>query len=232
MDNKKVSAVLEEVALLLELKGENPFKVKAYSQAARTIGILEEDLEMLIQEGRLIEIKGIGEALAQHITELVTTGRLGLHEDLRNSIPPGHLEMMKIPGLGHKKIKVLLDRLNIKTMGELEYACLENRLVDLQGFGIKSQEKILQGIQQVKRYQGQHLYREVIVPAHEILKKLLSHPKVIRGHLAGSLRRKMEVVRNINLLISTCSRRASPACAFLISEASGLSRGSSVCNPC
>ena len=203
MDNKKVSAVLEEVALLLELKGENPFKVKAYSQAARTIGILEEDLEVLIQEGRLIEIKGIGEALAQHITELVTTGRLGLHEDLRNSIPPGHLEMMKIPGLGPKKIKVLLDRLNIKTMGELEYACLENRLVDLQGFGIKSQEKILQGIQQVKRYQGQHLYREVIVPAHEILKKLLSHPKVIRGHLAGSLRRKMEVVRNINLLIST-----------------------------
>jgi DNA polymerase (family X) len=203
IDNKRVSTVLEEVALFLELKGENPFKVKAYSHAARTIEILEEDLGVTIREGRLQEIRGIGEALAQHITELVTTGRLQLHEDLKNSIPPGHLEMLKIPGLGPKKIKALHDRLHIKTVGELEYACLENRLVDLQGFGQKSQEKILQGIQQVKKYQGQYLYGEVIEPAQEILKKILSHPKVIRGNLAGSLRRKMEVVRNINLVLST-----------------------------
>ena len=203
IDNKRVSTVLEEVALFLELKGENPFKVKAYSHAARTIEILEEDLGVTIREGRLKEIKGIGEALSQHITELVTMGRLQLHEDLKNSIPPGHLEMLKIPGLGPKKIKALHDRLNIKTVGELEYACLENRLVDLQGFGQKSQEKILQGIQQVKRYQGQYLYGEVIEPAREVLKKILSHPKVIRGNLAGSLRRKMEVVKNINLVLST-----------------------------
>ena len=203
IDNKGVSTVLEEVALFLELKGENPFKVKAYSHAARTIEILEEDLGVTIREGRLKEIKGIGEALSQHITELVATGRLQLHEDLKNSIPPGHLEMLKIPGLGPKKIKALHDRLNIKTVGELEYACLENRLVDLQGFGQKSQEKILQGIQQVKRYQGQYLYGEVIEPAREVLKKILSHPKVIRGNLAGSLRRKMEVVKNINLVLST-----------------------------
>jgi DNA polymerase (family 10) len=198
-----VSTVLEEVALFLELKGENPFKVKAYSHAARTIEILEEDLGVTIREGRLKEIKGIGETLSQHITELVTMGRLQLLEDLKNSIPPGHLEMLKIPGLGPKKIKALHDRLNIKTVGELEYACLENRLVDLQGFGQKSQEKILLGIQQVKRYQGQYLYAEVIKPAREVLKKILSHHKVIRGDLAGSLRRKMEVVRNINLVLST-----------------------------
>ena len=203
MDNKGVSSILEEVASFLELRGENPFKVKAYSNAARTIEILQEDLEAMIREGRLKEIKGIGEALAQHITELVATGRLQLHEDLKNSIPPGHLQMLKIPGLGPKKIRALDDQLNVKTMGELEYACLENRLVDLQGFGQRSQEKILQGIQQVKRYQGQYLYGEVIEPAQEILKKILSHPKVIRGHLAGSLRRKMEVVRNINLVLGT-----------------------------
>ncbi len=203
IDNKGVSTVLEEVALYLELKGENPFKVKAYSHAARTIEILEEDLGVMIREGRLKELKGIGEGLAQHITELVTTGRLQLHEDLRNSIPPGHLEMLKIPGLGPKKIKVVHDRLNIRTVGELEYACLENRLVDLQGFGQKSQEKILQGIQQIKRYQGQYLYGQVIEPARKILTKILSHPKVLRGSLAGSLRRRMEVVRNINLVLST-----------------------------
>ena len=202
MDNKGVSSILAEVALFLELRGENPFKVKAYSNAARTIEILQEDLEAMIREGRLKEIKGIGEALAQHITELVATGRLQLHEDLKNSIPPGHLQMLKIPGLGPKKIRALDDQLSVKTMGELEYACLENRLVDLQGFGQRSQEKILQGIQQVKRYQGQYLYGEVIEPAQEILKKILSHPKVIRGRLAGSLRRKMEVVKNINLVLS------------------------------
>src|SRR4030043_1034034 len=203
LGNKGVSQVLQEVALLLELKGENPFKVKAYSHAARTIEILEEDLEAMVREGRLKEMKGIGEALAQHITELVNTGRLQLYEDLKTSIPPGHLEMLKIPGLGPKKIKTLYDRLDIKTIGELEYACLENRLMDLQGFGQKSQEKILQGIQQVKKYQGQYLYGEVIEPAQEILKKILSHPRVTRGSLAGSLRRKMEVVRNINLVLST-----------------------------
>jgi DNA polymerase (family 10) len=203
LDNRGVSAVLQEVALLLELKGENPFKVKAYSNAARTIEILEEDLGEMVREGRLKEMKGIGEALSQHIAELVTTGRLQLYEDLKNSVPPGHLEMLKIPGLGPKKIKALYDKLDVKTVGELEYACLENRLLDLQGFGQKSQEKILQGIQQVKKYQGRYLYGEVIKPAQEILKKILSHPKVIRGNLAGSLRRKMEVVKNINLVLST-----------------------------
>jgi DNA polymerase (family 10) len=203
LDNKGVSAVLQEVALLLELKGENPFKVKAYSNAARTIEILEETLEGRVREGRLKEMKGIGEALSQHIAELVTTGRLQLYEDLKNSVPPGHLEMLRIPGLGPKKIKALYDKLDVKTVGELEYACLENRLLDLQGFGQKSQEKILQGIQQVKKYQGRYLYGEVIKPAQEILKKILSHPKVVRGNLAGSLRRKMEVVKNINLVLST-----------------------------
>ena len=203
LDNKGVGAILQEVAIFLELKGENPFKVKAYSNAARTIETLEEDLGEVVRAGRLKEIKGIGETLAQHITELVTTERLQFHEDLKTSIPTGHLQMLKIPGLGPKKIRAIYDRLDVKTIGELEYACLENRLVDLQGFGQKSQEKILQGIQQVKKYQGQYLYGEVIEPAQEILKKILAHPSVIRGNIAGSLRRRMEVVRNINLVLST-----------------------------
>src|SRR4030067_237762 len=110
--------------------------------------------------------------------------------------------MLRISGLGPKKIKTLYDALDIKTVGELEYACLENRLVELQGFGQKTQEKILQGIQQIKKYQGRYLYGEVIESAEALLKKLLSHPKVFRGNLAGSLRRRMEVVRNINLVVS------------------------------
>ncbi len=207
VDSKSVGEVLQEIALLLELKGENPFKVKAYSNAARSIEILEEDLGRVIREGRLKEIKGIGDALAHQITELVNTGKLQVYEDLKSSVPPGHLDMLKIPGLGPKKIKALYDALDIKTVGELEYACLENRLVELQGFGQKTQEKILQGIQQIKKYQGRYLFGEVIEGAEEILKKVLSHPKVLRANLAGSLRRRMEVVRNINLVASTSQPR-------------------------
>jgi DNA polymerase (family 10) len=202
LDKKEISTVLQEVALLLELKGENPFKVKAYSNAARSIEILEEDLEEMIRQGRLKEMKGVGAALAQHITELVNTGKLKLHEELKSSVPPGHLEMLKIPGLGPKKIKALYEALDVKTIGELEYACLENRLVELQGFGQKTQGKILQGIQLIKKYQGRYLYGEVIEPAEEIVRKILSYPKVLRANLAGSVRRKMEVVGNINLLVS------------------------------
>jgi DNA polymerase (family 10) len=202
LDKKEISTVLQEVALLLELKGENPFKVKAYSNAARSIETLEEDLQEIIRQGRLKEMKGVGATLAQHITELVNTGELKLHEELKSSVPPGHLEMLKIPGLGPKKIKALYEALDIKTIGELEYACLENRLIELQGFGQKSQGKILQGIQLIKKYQGRYLYGEVIEPVEEILRKILSHSKVLRANLAGSVRRKMEVVRNINLLVS------------------------------
>ena len=203
LDNKGVGNVLREVALLLELKGENLFKIRAYSNAARSIEILEEEVSAIIHEGRLKEIEGVGEALAQHITELVETGKLQLLEELKKAIPPGHLEMLKIPGLGPKKIRTLSDTLHVRTIGELEYACSENRLVELQGFGHKTQEKILKGIQQVKKYQGRYLFGEVISTAEAILEKIRSHPKVLRANLAGSLRRKMEIVGNINLVVST-----------------------------
>ncbi len=199
--------MLQEIALFLELKGENPFKVKAYANAARSIETLEEDLKSITQEDRLKEIKGIGDTISRQITELLNTGRLPFHEELKASVPSGHLEMLKIPGLGPKKIKGLFEALDIKTIGELEYACLENRLITLQGFGLKTQEKILHGIRQVMKYQGRFRYGEVIGIAQELLKKLLSHSKIERVGLAGSIRRKMEVVGNINLVLSTPSPR-------------------------
>jgi DNA polymerase (family 10) len=202
-DNKAVGNLFREVALLLELKGENPFKVRAYSNAARSIETLDEEITGMIHEGRLRDIDGVGETLAQQIAELVETGRLQLHEELKRTIPPGHLEMLKIPGLGPKKIRALSDTLHIQTIGELEYACSENRLIELQGFGQKTQEKILKGIQQVKKYQGRYLYGDVISTAESILERIQSHPNVIRANLAGSLRRKMEIVGNINLVVST-----------------------------
>jgi DNA polymerase (family 10) len=202
-NNKAVGNVLREVALLLELKGENPFKVRAYSNAARSIETLDEEIMGMIHEGRVRDIEGVGETLAQQITELVETGSLQLLEELKRTIPPGHLEMLKIPGLGPKKIKVLSDTLHVQTIGELEYACSENRLIELQGFGQKSQEKILKGIQQVKKYQGRYLYGDTLPLAESVLEKIRSHPKVLRASLAGSLRRRMEIVGNVNLVVST-----------------------------
>ena len=202
-DNKALGNILREVALLLELKGENPFKVRAYSNAARSIETLDEEVTGMIHEDRLRDIGGVGETLAQQITEFVETGKLQLLEELKKTIPPGHMEMLKIPGLGPKKIRTLSDALHIQTIGELEYACSENRLIELQGFGQKTQEKILKGVQQVKKYQGRYLYGDVVSAAETILEKIRSHPKVLRASLAGSLRRKMEVVGNINLVVST-----------------------------
>lgn len=205
LTNKEISEVLRQVALLLELKGETPFKVRAYSKAARSIDLLEEELVSYVKEKRLKEMEGIGDVLANHITELVETGRLKLLDELKATIPSGHLDLLRIPGLGPKKIRALYESLNIRTIGELEYACLENRLIDLEGFGPKTQEKILRGIQLVKKYQGLFLYGEVIPQAEDILARISSHPKVHRASLAGSLRRKMEVVRNINLILSSSS---------------------------
>ncbi|MDD5169984.1 MAG: DNA polymerase/3'-5' exonuclease PolX, partial [Syntrophales bacterium] len=156
-----------------------------------------------VRSGKLAEVKGIGDALYKKISELVTTGRLQYYEELKASIPPGHFEMLKIPGLGPKRIKALYDALQIETMGELEYACNENHLVDLKGFGKKTQDKILSGIEIVKRYMEKHLYSEVIPEAQALLHAIESRPEVLAVSLAGSLRRGNEVVKDIDILAAS-----------------------------
>ena len=141
MTRYDIANILDEIALLLELKGDNPFKSRAYQNAARMITSLEDDVDDVVQSGKLSSLKGIGEALQKKITELITTGRLQYYEDLKASIPAGHLEMLKIPGLGPKKIKNLHENLGIESVGELEYACHENRLLDLPGFGKRPRKK-------------------------------------------------------------------------------------------
>ena len=200
IDKKDVIRILEEIAVLLELKGESPFKSIAYANAARRLETLEEGLEELVRRGELTSIKGVGDALSKKITELVTTGRLEYYENLRVSIPPGHLEMLRIPGLGPRKIRALHEKLAIETLGELEYACMENRLVELPGFGARTQQKILTGIEHLKRYKERHLYSEALIPAEELLKMLRGAPGVLSASLAGSIRRGNETVKDIDLL--------------------------------
>ncbi|PNR94276.1 histidinol phosphatase [Petrotoga sp. HWH.PT.55.6.1] len=203
MDKKTVIDILNEIGLLLELKGENPFKIRAYYNAARALETLDEDIEVLVKDNKLKEVKGIGEAINKKITELITTGRLEYYENLKASIPGGLVEMLKIPGLGPKKIKTLYDKLDIKTVGELEYACLENRLVELPGFGEKTQKKILEGIKFVKRFSNQHLFSEAYSEADSLKQYLLKTGLVIRCEIAGSIRRKKEIVKDIDILATT-----------------------------
>lgn len=187
----------------MELKGENPFKARAYEKAARSLAQSDYELDELIDRGHLSQLAGIGEAIGKKIHELYTKGTLDYYERLKASIPPGHLEMLKIPSLGPRKIKTLYDKLGIQTIGELEYACKENRLLDLPGFGKKTQENILTGISHLKRYRNRHLFSEVIVQAEELIKKLSQADGVVWPTIAGSLRRAMEVVKDIDLLVSS-----------------------------
>ena len=203
MARDNIVKILEDIALLLEMKGENPFKSRAYQRAAQVIEAQEEDLDALIRTGRLGAIKGIGEAISKKLQEYAETGHLRYYEDLKASIPPGHFEMLKIPGLGPKKIKSLYEYLGIETMGELEYACRENRLVDLKGFGEKTQAKILVGIESVKRYREKRLYAEVISEAEDLLRSLQEQPETLTASLAGSLRRGNEVVKDMDLLAAS-----------------------------
>lgn len=205
---QEVSEILDEIGTLLELKGENPFKSRAYANASRTIAALEMDLGEAVRSGALKEVKGIGAALFEKIGELVTTGKLAYYEELKAAVPAGLLEMLRIPGLGPKRARLIHEQLGISTIGELEYACNENRLLKLEGFGPRMQEKILQGIQYVRRQKGLFHYPVAAGEAERLYDALKAHKAVKRIAVAGSLRRRKEVVKDIDLLVS--SERSGP----------------------
>jgi DNA polymerase (family 10) len=203
MDNEHVAAILEEIGVLLELKGENPFKTRAYANVARAVETLAEPLVKLVAEERLGTIKGCGEAFQQKIRELVTTGRLAYFEELKASVPPGLLEILRIPGLGPKKVKALHDRLGIISVEQLEAACESGKVAVLDGFGEKTQAKILSGIRFRRTYASRHLLSDTWAVAEPILERLRGHPEVVRCSVAGSLRRCRETVGDLDFVVSS-----------------------------
>ena len=203
IDKKDVIRILEEYATLLDLKGENPFKSRAFSNAARVLQGTPKDIQELVKTGRLTQIKGIGKSIAEMINEIVTTGRSRDFEELKASFPEGLLEMLKIPGMGPKKVKAVWEKLGITTIGELEYACKENRLVDLEGFGARTQEKILKGIELVRKYSERHLLSEARTIAEGLYHRLQELPEIIRLEIAGSLRRWKETIKDVDILVSS-----------------------------
>jgi len=203
MDKEEIIKTLKEISVLLELKNENPFKIRAYQNSARALETSDIELNKDFKIEDLKGIKGIGSHIAEKIKTLIYTGRLKYYEELKESVPPGLVEMLAIPTMGPKKIKYLFDNLGISNIGELEYTCIENRLVDLPNFGKKTQENILKGIEVLKKFKGKFLFAGVIEEAEKIHKKIENFKYVKRASLAGSVRRKKEIVKDIDIVAST-----------------------------
>lgn len=203
MTKSEIADRLEDIALLLDLKGENGFKIRAYQNAARALEMFHGDLEAAAREGTLESIDGIGKAIAIKITELVQTGKLGYFEELKAAFPPTIFELFDLSGLGAKKIKALHERLGVASIAQLEAACREGRLVDLPGFGQKTAEKLLAAIAQ--RQSSASLFRlgDVAAEALALAEELRAHPAVTRASEAGSFRRRKEIVRDLDFVVST-----------------------------
>lgn len=205
MDKKEVTDVLREIALLLELAGEDTFKTRSYENGARAIEQYDGDFTALVEEGRLRELRGVGAALEKKIDELVRTGRLEYHEKLKTQFPPTIFELFSIRGLGPKKIRALYAELGIDALDALEQACRENRVAGLKGFGKTTQENILEGIAFARRHQGLFLVLAADRAAAGVLELLRPMPEVRRIEVAGSFRRCKEVIKDIDILVASDS---------------------------
>ena len=203
MDKNDIIGVLDLIGTMLEIKGENPFKVRAYFSGSRTLQTLEEDLGTVIEEGRLGNIPGIGKALTEKIETLFTTGELEFLDKLKASVPDGLLELLEVPGLGGKKINALHKKLGIDSIESLTQACNDGRVAELKGFGTKTQDKILSGIENREAYAARHLWWDARRVADRILPGLQGLPEVDRVEAAGSLRRGMETVGDLDFLVAS-----------------------------
>ncbi len=203
MDKKDIVEVLERIGTMMEIKGENPFKVRAYFSGARTLQTMEEDLGEVIEEGRLGDIQGIGKALTEKIETLHSTGELEFYDKLVASVPSGLMDLLDIPGLGGKKIKVLHEQLEVDSIESLTRVCLDGKVAQLKGFGEKTQEKILSGIKNREAYAARHLWWKAREVADRILPGLEDLPQVERVEAAGSLRRGMETVGDLDFLVAS-----------------------------
>ncbi len=203
MDKGDISDILGEIATLLELRGDNPFKIRAYQSGQRALDTLDEELGTLIEEKRLGDVKGIGKALTDKIITLHADEPLPFYDELKASIEPGLIEMLEIPGLGAKKIKKLYDELKIATIEDLTRVCESGEVAELAGFGAKSVEKILSGIKNREAYSKRHLWWTANETAQPILEGLRALPQVERAEAAGSLRRKMETVGDLDFIAAS-----------------------------
>ena len=203
MDKAAIADVLEKIATLLELKGENPFKIRAYTNAARSIETFGGNLGDLKDEETLEKIPGIGKAIAAKIKELVETGSLRFFEDLRSEFPAEILELFSLPGLGAKKIKALYEQVGVSSIAQLQTACEAGRVAELPGFGKTTQEKLCQAIADRTKHAGSFRFGSIAAEAETLQDDLRAHPDALHVCIAGSYRRKKEVVRDLDFIVAT-----------------------------
>ena len=199
----QIADILESIAQMLEIKGENVFKIRAYTNAARALETYTGDLLAAAGEGRLGEIPGVGKHIAEKITELVATGQLAYFEILKAEFPPGLFAMFELQGLGPKKIKALWDKLGITTIPELEKACTDGRVAELPGFGKKTADNILAAIQARAKHAGRFRLGSIAADAERMVAELRELPEVFQATIAGSYRRRKEVVGDLDFIVAT-----------------------------
>ena len=200
MNAREVSAALAEIAVLSEVLGENPFRARAFASAARTLETSGADLEALAREGRLTELPGVGEGIAPVIRELVEQGSSSLHQRLRAVVPPGLYEVMRVPGLGTKRVHTLFAELGVDSLDALEAAARDGRVAKLPGFGPKTAAKVVEGIGFARAARGRRRYPEAMEAAVALLEWVREQPGVVSAEIAGALRRRMEVADSVELV--------------------------------
>ena len=201
MDKKAVGDVLEQIAAFLELKGENPFRIRAFRTAARAIAGFNGDLRQGLEDGSLAAAKGVGPATLQIAAELINTGRAGMLEELREQIPPGLVEMLSIAGLGVAKIRQIHDVLGIDSLPDLEAAAMDGRLARLPRFGQKTSENILKSIAFLRQASAYRLSHHAADEAEGLRAALAKLPGVTEALIAGDVRRRTEVVRDLVMVL-------------------------------
>jgi len=201
MNNKELAATLKQIAVYQELAGENPFKPRAFERAARIVEQHPESFATLVTEDRMSGIQGIGKGIGDVLRELVTGGKSTVLEELKAGFPAGLEELLTLGGVGPKRVRLLWQKLGVSSLGELEYACRENRLLALEGFGEKSQGRILKAIAFKKQFQEMHLYSEAEKIASQLIEQLSSSGLFSGIHPAGSLRRGKRILKDADILL-------------------------------
>jgi DNA polymerase (family X) len=201
IDNAEVAAVLSRIAVFSELAGENPFKARAFANVARAIEKHPEKIEDLAAQGRLREIHGVGKSIEEVVADLLTSGRSRLLDELVGKFPAGIQDLLSISGMGPKRVKAVYENLGISRIGELEYACRENRLIALDGFGEKTQANILKAIEFRKRSQDSRLFSEALAIGEELVSLARESGLFEEARIAGSLRRGKSTFKDIDILL-------------------------------
>jgi DNA polymerase (family X) len=202
MDTARVAQIIDEMGTMLEVRGENPFRCRAYHNAAQALKGLPSDLSEMVSDGSLGKVSGIGETMFAKIAMLVTTGELPAYEELKRETPPGLVALLRVPGLGPKKIMALHETLKIESLADLRKAAESGQIAPLKGFGAKTEAKILEGIAFIEKTGDRILQsraRRLVAPIFEAIRK---HPAVRRAEVCGSLRRRAETIGDLDILFS------------------------------